>query len=420
MRVSVLANGSRGDIQPYLALSIALKAAGYDVLFAANANFEGLVGRYNIPFHPLPLDSLAFVKDPKARAWLESTNPVKLAWGTVRAVRPNLEPILRAAWEATENADAIIYHSFTLPTGYYIGRLRRVPFLTASMYPMPTHAHPALPLDLPFPLGRSFNMVSHKVLDRFGWLVYRSAAKALWGDKTTIPWASPYQRLLLEKAPIVCCYSSTVLPLPDDLPNHVHVTGYWFLPPSPGWQPSPELAAFLESGPPPVYVGFGSMGNPETAEATTTLVLDALAQSGQRGLLASGWSGLGKNVHLSEHVFSLESAPHTWLLPKMSAVVHHGGVGTTGAGMRSGVPNIVIPHFADQFFWGKQVVALGAGPKPIPRQKLTAEKLAQAINRAVTDTTMRRRAAEIGQKIQNEKGLDHALEIFDHLISEAK
>lgn len=417
MKISVLANGSRGDIQPYLALSIALKEAGHEVLFAANANFEAMVGRYDVPFFPLPLDSLAFVKDPQARAWLESTNPVKLAWGTVRAVRPNLEPILRATWEATESVEAIVYHSFTLPTGYYIGRLRGVPCLTASMYPMPTGAHPALPLDLPVPLGRTFNMVSHKVLDRFGWLVYRSAAKALWGDKTPLPWASPYQRLLQDKSPIVCCYSPTILSLPNDLPDHVHVTGYWFLPPPPGWQPSPELAAFLEVGSPPVYIGFGSMGNPETAEVTTALVLDALAQSGQRGLLASGWSDLGKNTHISKDVFVLESAPHTWLLPQMSAVVHHGGVGTTGAGMRAGVPNIVIPHFADQFFWGKQVAALGAGPQPIPRQKLTAEKLAQAINEAINDTKMRQRAAEIGQKVRREPGVKQALEIFNNLIN---
>lgn len=416
MRVAVLANGSRGDIQPYLSLSIALKETGHDPLFAANANFAEMVGRYGIEFFPLPLDSHAFVKGPKARAWLESTNPVKLAWGTIRAVRPSLEPLLRAAWEATDSAEAVVYHSFTMPTGYYIGRLRGVPCLTASMYPMPTGAHPALPLNLPFPLGQGFNNLSHAVLDQFGWYVYRSSAKALWDGQAAISWSSPYRQLLAEKGPIVCCYSPTVLPLPQDLPENVQVTGYWFLPPPPGWQPSPELADFLATGSPPVYIGFGSMGNPETAEETTRLILEALAQSGQRGVIASGWSDLGKNTQISNDVFVLESAPHTWLLPRMSAVVHHGGVGTTGAGLRAGVPNIVIPHFSDQFFWGKQVARLKAGPTPIPRAKLTAEKLAQAICQAVSDDRMRERAAEIGRKIQSENGLNRALEIFGRLI----
>jgi sterol 3beta-glucosyltransferase len=253
------------------------------------------------------------------------------------------------------------------------------------------------------------------ILDQFTWYIYRSPAKALWGDKTTMPWTSPYHALRRENAPIVCCYSPTVLPVPADLPNNVHVTGYWFLPPPPGWQPSPELAGFLADGPAPVYIGFGSMGNPETAEATTALVLEALAQSGRRGLLASGWSGLGKNSHLSQDVFVLESAPHSWLLPQMSAVVHHGGVGTTGAGLRAGVPNIVIPHFADQFFWGRQVASLGAGPRPIPRHKLTAEKLAQAINQAANDPPMRQRAAAIGREISSERGLERAVEIFHQL-----
>ncbi len=416
MRVSVLANGSRGDIQPYLALSIGLQAAGHKVLFAANANFEEMAGRYGIRFYPLPLDSLVFVKDPKARAWLESTNPIKLAWSTIRAVQPSLEPILRGAWEATEEAEAIIYHSFTLPTGYYIGRMRDVPCLTASMYPMPTRAHPALPLNLPFPLGEWFNILSHTLLDRFGWYVYRSSARALWDGQLSIPWTSPYHRLLAEQAPIVCCYSPTVLSLPKDLPENVEVTGYWFLPPAPGWEPDPGLAAFLADDSPPVYVGFGSMGNPETAEETTILVLEALAQSGQRGVLASGWSGLGRHTQLNENVFVLGSAPHTWLLPQMSVVVHHGGVGTTGAGLRAGVPNIVIPHFADQFFWGKQVARLKAGPTPIPRSELTAKKLARAINQALTDSVMRQRAAEIGRKIQQENGVEKAIRIFEAFV----
>jgi sterol 3beta-glucosyltransferase len=415
VRISVLAVGSRGDIQPYLALSLALKEAGHTVLFAANANFEGLAARYGLAFYALPMDSQAFVKDPKVRAWLESNNPVKLAWSTIQAIQPTLKPVLQAAWQATESAEAIIYHSFTLPTGYHIGRMRGVPCLTASMYPMPTRDHPALPLNLPIGLGRSFNLFSHLILDQFGWHVYRSPAQALWADKMAIPWTSPYHFLRRENAPIVCCYSPTVLPVPADLPNNVQVTGYWFLPPPPGWQPSPELAGFLADGPAPVYIGFGSMGNPETAEATTALVLEALAQSGRRGLLASGWSGLGKNSHLSKDVFVLESAPHSWLLPQMSAVVHHGGVGTTGAGLRAGVPNIVIPHFADQFFWGRQVASLGAGPRPIPRHKLTAEKLAQAINQAANDPPMRQRAAAIGREISSERGLERAVEIFHQL-----
>jgi UDP:flavonoid glycosyltransferase YjiC (YdhE family) len=148
------------------------------------------------------------------------------------------------------------------------------------------------------------------------------------------------------------------------------------------------------------------------AEATLNLVLKALELSGQRGVLLSGWAGIGKGRTLPEHVFSAESLPHSWLFPRMAAVVHHGGAGTTGAGLRSGVPSILIPLAADQPSWARQVSALGAGPAPLPFQTLTAERLADAIREAVTNPAMRQRAAELGRRIQAEDGLGQTIALF--------
>ena len=138
----------------------------------------------------------------------------------------------------------------------------------------------------------------------------------------------------------------------------------------------------------------------------------ALALSGQRGVLLSGWAGLGKGRTLPEFVFSAESLPHSWLFPRMAAVVHHGGAGTTGAALRSGIPSVLTPLAADQPSWARQVHALGAGPAPLPFQTLTAERLAEAIREAVTNAAMRQRATELSKQIQAEDGVGQTMEHF--------
>jgi UDP:flavonoid glycosyltransferase YjiC (YdhE family) len=191
------------------------------------------------------------------------------------------------------------------------------------------------------------------------------------------------------------------------------VTGYWFLDPAADWTPPSALVEFLATGPPPVYVGFGSMGN-QSPEETADLVVQALLQAGQRGIILSGWSGL-RTAEKPDSVFMLDSAPFSWLFPRVAAVVHHGGAGTMAAGLRAGVPSIVVPFFGDQPYWGQRVVELGVGPQPIPRRRLTAERLAKAIQQAVSDQPMRQRATELGARIRAEDGVGRAVAIVEQI-----
>jgi UDP:flavonoid glycosyltransferase YjiC (YdhE family) len=200
------------------------------------------------------------------------------------------------------------------------------------------------------------------------------------------------------------------VPTPADWDASSHVTGYWFLPRQPDWQPPAELLAFLERGPAPVYVGFGSMPS-QDAERKTRLVLDAVAQSGQRAILATGWGGLAQ-ASAPPGVFVLDSAPHDWLFERCAAVVHHGGAGTTAAGLRAGKPSVICPFFGDQPFWGRRVHALGAGPQPIPQKKLTAAALAGAMRAAATDPGMAGRAAALGEGIRQEDGVARAVALI--------
>ena len=159
--------------------------------------------------------------------------------------------------------------------------------------------------------------------------------------------------------PVLYPYSPQLLPVPADFPPRVHVTGAWFLEPTTPWEPPASLAVFLEAGPPPVYVGFGSTGG-RGGQRRAQLMLGALAQTGQRGVLARGWGGLGPDT-LPDTVYLLDEAPHDWLFPRMAAVVHHGGSGTTAAGLRAGKPTVICPAFGDQPFWGRLVQRGAAG-----------------------------------------------------------
>jgi UDP:flavonoid glycosyltransferase YjiC (YdhE family) len=211
------------------------------------------------------------------------------------------------------------------------------------------------------------------------------------------------------------CYSPAIAPKPPDWSEQAHVTGYWFLDHPSAWQPPADLVRFLGSGPPPVYIGFGSMVS-RKPEQTTRIALDALKQSRQRGVIATGWGALSQS-DLPSEVFLIESVPHDWLFPKMAAVVHHGGAGTTGAGLRAGVPSIVVPFGGDQPFWAQRVKALGVGPDPIPRGRLTAARLAHAMRVAVTDEPMRKRAVELGETICAEDGIGNAVRIVSQVIA---
>jgi sterol 3beta-glucosyltransferase len=209
--------------------------------------------------------------------------------------------------------------------------------------------------------------------------------------------------------PVLYAFSPHVVPVPPDWPATTVVTGYWFLDRPATWQPPRALVDFLEAGPPPVYVGFGSMTAADPA-ALTRLVIEALRQAGLRGVLAAGWGGLQSGA-LPGHVFALEAAPHDWLFPRMAAVVHHGGAGTTAAGLRAGRPTIICPFFGDQAFWGERVFALGAGPRPMAQKSLTAERLADALRQAVGEPGYGQRAEALGQRLQAERGVERAVEL---------
>jgi hypothetical protein len=248
-------------------------------------------------------------------------------------------------------------------------------------------------------------MVEMLLWQGLGDVINRFRAKCLRLDPVGVIWApGMLQRL---RVPHTYCWSPALIPKPKDWGSHVSVSGFCFLNLASDYTPGPDLQAFLDAGPPPVYIGFGSIVL-DDPNAMTELIFEAARKTGQRVLLSKGWGGMGTNeLHIPDGVFMLGNVPHDWLFKRVSCVVHHGGAGTTAAGITAGRPTVVVPFFGDQPFWGAMVARAGAGPDPIPHKLLTAGKLADAIGFCLRPESLER-AKELASKIAAERGSDMA------------
>lgn len=417
MRIAIVALGSQGDVQPYIALGKGLKAAGYEVRLLTHENFEGVVASHGLEFCPMQGNVQELIETPEMRELAEKGNFITMTLRTAKETERVAIRWAQAGLEACRGMDLLIAGVGGLYLALSFAEKLAIPLLQAFVFPFtPTKTFPAVlfPQSLSR-LGGPVNRLSHQLLRQIIWQGSRSgdtAARKQVLNLPVSPFWGPHRSPYLHRFPTLYGFSPSVIAKPSDWQN-TFVTGYWFLDAAPRWTPPPELVDFLEAGSPPVYIGFGSMGN-RNPEETADLVLQALAKTGQRAILLAGWSGM-QTENLPDNAFLIDSVPHAWLFPRVAAVVHHGGAGTTAAGLRAGVPTIIIPFFGDQGFWGQRVAELGVGTEPIPRQQLTAERLAQAIQVAVSDRTMRQRAADLGRKIRTEDGIANAVAIVQKL-----
>lgn len=410
MRIAIIALGSQGDVRPYIALGKGLQKAGNFVRLVSHENFGNLVNSHGLEFCPVKGNVQDIIQSKEMRQALEKGN-----FFAIQSQMAKQGPSLVLDWTrkgliACQGMDMVLAGMGGMSLGVSVAEKLQIPLLQAYVVPFtPTKDFPSvlLPKSLS-KLGSFFNRSSHHLTRQFVWQPMRSADKLARREVLDLPPASFWgsynsDRFNQYSIPIVYGFSPSVIPKPSDWDDNIHVTGYWFLDSETDWTPPSDLIEFLESGSPPVYIGFGSMSN-KNPEETVDLCLQALEQTQQRAIMLSGWGGLHK-ANLPDNIFMVDSIPHSWLFPRVGAVVHHGGAGTTAAGLRAGVPSIVIPFFGDQLFWGQRVAELGVGAEPIPRQKLTVEQLAKAIQQVMTDRRMRQRAADLGSKIQAEDGI---------------
>ncbi|MBI5297085.1 MAG: glycosyltransferase family 1 protein [Chloroflexi bacterium] len=411
MKITILTYGSRGDVQPFLALALGLQGHGHEVKLAAPHRFAGFVGEHHVPFVPLAGDP----EEISVRINAAGTNPVRVI-ASIRDYVFSIAPqVSRAAFAACEGADFLI-HSFLFTVGGHSwAREHGVPDVSVQTFPMfaPTRAFPN-PAAAQFPPG-ILSYLSHWMTAQAFWFGGNSGygpARRAHPDvdyPKKLYWPFDKSQPLHLRTSLLCAYSPNVLPRPGDWPEHAHVTGYLFLDDE-NYQPPHELVDFLSAGDAPICVNFGSMVNRD-AERISREALRAVASTNRRAIMLTGWGGYHPR-QIQEDVLYLDAVPHYWLLPRCSLLIHHGGAGTTAAGFRAGIPQIVIPHTADQPFWGKRVHTLGVGPAPISIGQLSARRLASAIER-VGAADIQSRARDLGQLIGAEHGVDVAVKLIE-------
>jgi sterol 3beta-glucosyltransferase len=417
-KLVIVTIGSRGDAQPYIALGAGLQKAGFQVRIATHAIFADFVEQHGLEFFPLPHDPQEMLNDPDGRAWINvGQNPIRFLKTFARITRPQLPDMLPAIKKACAGMDGVLFAIFGI-AAYYVAQEMGIPAIMTVLQPASrTTAFVGMgsfktPLD-----NRISNYISHTVVEQVFWQPFRRQYNDWRKQDLGLPPASfwgPYAEFERRGLPVIYGYSGHVMPRPDDWRENICVAGYWFLNGPTDWRPEPGLADFLAAGPPPIAVGFGSMIAPDPAQFTRTVV-EAVERTGQRAVFLTGWGSLQPD-NLPSFIYPAEFVPHDWLYDQVTAVIHHGGAGTTAAGLRAGRPTIAVPFFADQYFWGDRLKALGVG-QSLPRNRLTADKLARAIETAVTDPAMQAQAAQLGQKIRAEDGVGRAVTAVQQIFT---
>ncbi|GAB4845154.1 hypothetical protein Ancab_038558 [Ancistrocladus abbreviatus] len=414
LKIAMLVVGTRGDVQPFLAMAKRLQEYGHHVRLATHINFRDFVKLAGVEFYPLG-------GDPRVLAGYMARNKgfIPTAPGEISTQRKQLKTIIESLLPACIEPD--------IETG--------APFRAQAIIANPVaygHAHVAealgVPLhifftmpwtptyEFPHPMARvpqsAGNWLSYIVVDLLIWWGIRSYINDFRKKKlklTPIGYASMYYGSI-SHLPTGYMWSPHVVPKPKDWGPLVDVVGYCFLNLGSKYQPREDFVEWIVKGPKPIYIGFGSMPL-EDPKKITGIILQALKDTGQRGILDRGWGDLGIFSEVPDYIFLLEGTPHDWLFPQCCAVVHHGGAGTTATGLKAGCPTTIVPFFGDQFFWGDRIHQKGLGPEPIPVSQLSVEALSNAI-RFMQQPEVKSQAMEIAKLIENEDGVAGAVDAF--------
>lgn len=409
--IAIAAVGSRGDVAPLAGLGSRLTDAGHDVVLAAYTPFSDLITGCGLRFRDMPVDFTpgSDLPDNPARSFVSLFGP-----NGMRDMGRAIHAALR-----DERADVLLLPPLSELAGHPLAEALGIPSIGVRMQPISaTAVHP------PTVMGAwSAGAIANRAASHVGgWVLDRAYERVLTDLRRDLglPQAPP-RKLRQARTdahwPVLHGYSPAVLPRPDDWRPGLEVVGYWWPPPPTDWAPPATLTDFLAAGPAPVFVGLGSTTPTEkrTAELSS-IVSRAFELAGVRGIVQSGWAGLEVN---NDDVVTIDETPHEWLFPRMAAVAHHCGAGTTAATLRAGVPSIAMPGpVGDQPFWARRLQQLKVSAATIKQRNLTPERLAQAMRIAIADRQYRDTAAQLRARIAAEDGSSAALSIIETLLTE--
>jgi sterol 3beta-glucosyltransferase len=431
-RIVITVIGTHGDVQPFVALALTLKKRGYTPVLATTSDFQPFVTDHGIEYQNLGGDVQAFLRQSQFDDAM-TKNVLLYAPGLLRAGQKVLKEASKRAWDIAQNADALIFQNAT-SFCIDIAEALKIPAILTVFQPIhPTTEFPYFDYGLPEvdpllyrfsrePFGRSPRI--DPLLNKLSYMV-QTAQQSFWD--------SPRDRLRIslglrpkkkgnvhtgargEPLTTLHAYSPSISPPAGDWPDNHIITGFWRLDDTSGWTLPDSFRAFLEAGPQPIYLGFGSM--PWGAQRNSEIIARALKLWGGRVVIGKGWGGVNEAL-LPPTVHVIERAPHSQLFPHLKAVVHHGGAGTTHTGLIAGRPSFLVPQFFDQPYWGQRIYDLGLGPVPVRLRKLTPQILASALDDLDTTPAYARAAAEMGEQLRLEDGTNRAVDVIEETLAD--
>ncbi len=410
MKVSILTSGTRGDVQPYIALGKALQERGHDVLIACPENFCFWVEEHGLKSCSIGIDMQAFVQTPEGKKVL-SGNIFSIIKIWKQIIVPSIQKTFDISWKYARNADTIIYHP-KVGAAIDVAETTGANLVCTALFPIfPTRAFPFFLFKGNY--GSFLNKLTYKPtsFSRVFFIKminkWRRETLGLNNSAMFMPIDGDGTKEVLR----LCAVSPSVVNYPATESKMIHTTGYWFLEEGESWQPDSKFLDFIKSGEKPVYIGFGSMPG-RNPEKLTKEIIQGIQDAGLRAILATGWGGL-KKTSLPDNIFLIEKAPHDALFSYVSAVVHHGGAGTTSAGLRAGLPTFICPSSFDQPYWGRLICSLGIGPKPLFLKKLKAKKFSEGLMDLTQNESYKTAAAKMGYLIAKENGVSRAVELIE-------
>ena len=412
MRFTMVAIGSTGDVRPMMLLGQELKKRGHQVKVATFEPFKESILAAGLDFFPLSGDINRFM----ANIMKPGVNGFNYLSQLEASLKDMAALLLKGITEACVDAEGMIC-TFFGSMMYSVAEKYHIPCIQTQYYPMDYNGDVPISSAPFLKLGKAWNKATYRI----GYLMISTLEKRYlseWrkdhGMKKRKVTAHPDYSIHGHTVPVLYALSPLMMPRPLAWGEHIHMTGFWQETEKTEYTPPESLGAFLKKGPPPVYVGFGSMTSGDMDDTLET-VLEGIRLAGVRAVLLKGWGGptelkSDKNVYVGDYI------PHDWLFENVQAVVHHGGAGTTAAGLRAGKPTLVVPFGGDQPFWGSRVRALGCGPKPIRRTSLTSEKLAEALRDLTANGAYKVAAKELGGRLKQERGTLNAADIIEEEI----
>ena len=415
MKIKLLTTGTRGDVQPFIALGLRLQKSGHDVVICTSQDFEGFVRTHDVGFAPIRASMMKLAQSKEGKRMLGS-NPYEIMKQIKKTIHPMMKQMLDDLWAASQDSDCLIYHPKAF-AGYDIAQKLNIPVFAAHPIPIiaPTgnFTNPILPFSI---RNHWLNEKSYQ-LNRLMLFSFKNLINTWRSETLNLPPRSVFNNDLClngRDIPVLYGCSPSIMPYDPKWKDRVCMEGFWFLEEN-AWDPPKELEAFLAAGSPPIVISYSSMPL-KHPDKVLEMIKQALQRTGQRGIILIGWSGMDVFDKTDDHILCIQEAPHTWLFPRAAGVIHHGGAGTTAAVLKAGKPMTISPFSADQPFWAKRMYGLGVSTRPLREKEMSVDTFAERIVALTSNTKLEANSMALSEKIQEEMGVDRAVDFIERRL----